>query len=397
MHSSSSMFFASALSTEREVERALPSLVGQIREQIKGRSIEAAFVFVSPHFARSAAAISSGLRRALKPQLLLGCTGEWIIGRDQEIEQQPAITLVAAHLPGVMLTPFALFKNWPRLAGQPGALRATIGAPTEPKLLIMLGDPFSSPMNSILDTFHAAYGDLPIVGGMASGSRQPNGNALLLNDQIYHSGAIGVALSGAFDVDVIVSQGCRPIGDTFTITQAHQNLIYALDGQPALLELQELFRDLPDEDRLLIQNSGLFMGRAIDPNQEILGRGDFLIRGVMGVDQESGVVAVGDHVEQGQIIQFHVRDADTAEEDLMMMLFPQSLYDPPRGALLFSCNGRGTRLYDQPNGDISTIQQALGGVSLAGFFCAGELGPIGGRNFVHGHTASLVLFRPQAG
>ena len=391
----SSMFFASALSTEGEVEQALPSLVAQIREQMKGRRIDAAFVFLSQHFFRSTAAISSGLRQALQPQVLLGCTGESIIGHDQEIEQKPAMALVAAYLPAVTLTPFALYEEWSRLAGQPDALRRTIGAPADPKLVIMLADPFSTQMDKVFDTFQAAYGELPIVGGMASGSRQPNGNSLLLNEQIYHSGAVALALSGTFDVDVIVSQGCRPIGDTFTITQAHRNLIQTLDGEPALLQLQGLFSELPDEDRMLIQQTGLFVGRAIQPNREILGRGDFLIRGVMGVDQRSGAIAVGDYIQDDQIIQFHVRDAETAEEDLHMMLFPQTLYAPASGALLFSCNGRGTRLYGHPNGDVSIIQQALGGVSLAGFFCAGELGPIGGRNFVHGHTASLVLFRPQ--
>ncbi|MDX1524307.1 MAG: FIST C-terminal domain-containing protein, partial [Anaerolineae bacterium] len=151
--------------------------------------------------------------------------------------------------------------------------------------------------------------------------------------------------------------------------------------------------ELSEADQGLLQN-GLFIGRAINDNQAELGRGDFLIRGISGIDRENGALIVSDYLQSGETVQFHLRDANTAEEDLEMMLTPQLLYDPPAGAMLFSCNGRGTRLYPHPDGDISTIRKVVGDVDLAGFFCAGEIGPIGGRNFLHGHTASLALFRP---
>ena len=136
------------------------------------------------------------------------------------------------------------------------------------------------------------------------------------------------------------------------------------------------------------------MGRSVKPGQEVLGRGDFLIRGVIGLDQDSGAIAIGDSIIDGEIIQFHLRDAYAAQEDLEMMLIPQAFRMPPSGVLLFSCNGRGTHLYDHPNGDISVIQANLEGAHLAGFFCAGEIGPISGSNFLHGHTASMAIFRP---
>jgi len=230
---------------------------------------------------------------------------------------------------------------------------------------------------------------------MASGALRPLGNTLFVNDRLTQQGAVGVALSGALEVNVVVSQGCRPIWRPFRITAAHRNVILGLEGRPPLAWLQELIPELPEEDRLLLQN-GLFVGRAIKPQTETLGRGDFLIRGVMGVDQDSGAIAIGDSVIEGETIQFHLRDALTAQEDLEMMLIPQMFRDPPSGGLLFSCNGRGTRLYDHPDGDISVIQRSLENIHLAGFFCAGEIGPIGGANFLHGHTASLVLFRPPA-
>ena len=143
--------------------------------------------------------------------------------------------------------------------------------------------------------------------------------------------------------------------------------------------------------------NGLFIGRAINADCETLGRGDFLVRGIVGAEPENGAIVVGDHIETGEKVQLHVRDAETAAEDLELLLTPQTLYDPPSGALLFTCNGRGAGLYGHPDGDISILQGALGGVEAAGFFCAGEIGPIGGNNFLHGHTASIVLIRPGSG
>jgi len=234
-----------------------------------------------------------------------------------------------------------------------------------------------------------------MVGGMASGGSTPGGNTLLLNDRAFNAGAVGVALSGDLQIDVIVSQGCRPFGPTFTVTQVEGNVISGLNDQPPLAQIHQLIEQLAEKDRELLRN-GLFVGRSIGAAQGSLGRGDFLIRTFMGADRENGSIVVGDYLRTGETIQFHLRDQNTAKEDLEMMLMPQTFDLPPSGGLLFSCNGRGTRLYDHPDGDISTIQSVLGGVSIAGFFCAGEIGPIGGKNFLHGHTASMALFRPCA-
>jgi small ligand-binding sensory domain FIST len=204
-----------------------------------------------------------------------------------------------------------------------------------------------------------------------------------------------VSFAGDIAVDVIVSQGCRPIGPIFEVTDATHNVIDALGGQSPMTRIQALVDDLDEEDRELLQN-GLFIGRAIDSKKEALGRGDFLVRGVMGVDSNTGAIAIGDTVAIGERVQFHLRDARTAREDLEMMLSPHTFFGAPDGALLFSCNGRGTRLYDEPDGDISAITSCFRGIDVAGFFCAGEIGPIGGRNFLHGHTASLALIRTPA-
>jgi small ligand-binding sensory domain FIST len=257
----------------------------------------------------------------------------------------------------------------------------------------MIGDPFSSPVDDVLQAFNTAYHGIPIVGGMASGALRQFGNALLLNDQVTNLGLVGVSLAGPVDIDLIVSQGCRPIWRPFRVTAAQKNMVFSLDGKPPLTWIQELIPELSEEDRALMQ-SGLFVGRAVRGTLETLGRGDFLIRGVIGVDRQSGAIAIADSVVEGEVIQFHLRDAMTAQEDLEMMLIPQMFCDPPSGALLFSCNGRGIKLYDYPDGDITIVQKNLQGVPLAGFFCAGEIGPIGAENYLHGHTASMVIFRP---
>jgi small ligand-binding sensory domain FIST len=389
------MRFASALTTESEIEVATRILTEQLLSQMDGLVIDLVVIFLSPHYRGAAQELAEQLRAQLRPTLLLGCTAEGVIGRRQEIERASAIATIAAHLPGIELTPFTLQSmHWEELAANPTTFRHAVGAADTAKLFVLLADPFTTPMDLILTAFNEFYVNLPIIGGMASGASRAGGNALLLNDQLLNHGAVGATFAGDFDVDIIVSQGCRPIGQALTITSAQQNMIYSLEGEPPLIYLQKLMGQLPREDRELLQY-GLFLGRAIAPDQETLGRGDFLIRTVMGIDQKNGAMVVGDYVNTGEKIQFHLRDASTAEEDLEMMLMPQLFYDTPSGGLLFSCNGRGTRLYDHPNGDISTIQKIIGDINLAGFFCAGEIGPIGGKNFLHGHTASLALFRPR--
>jgi small ligand-binding sensory domain FIST len=185
------------------------------------------------------------------------------------------------------------------------------------------------------------------------------------------------------------------VGPVFEVTDATHNIIGSLEGESPLERIGDLLESLDESDRELLRN-GLFIGRAIDPRKETLGRGDFLIRGVLGADSKSGAIAIGDVVAAGERVQFHLRDANTAREDLEMMLSPHAFFGEPSGAFLFSCNGRGTHLYSEPDGDISAINSFFRGIDVAGFFCAGEIGPIGGRNFLHGHTASLALIRPAA-
>ncbi len=391
---SDAMQFFSANTTEHDVDRAATALVDQIRAQTDARDFDFAMAFFSANFTAVAPSGADRLHTALNPHVLIGCTCEGVIGKDQEIENQPAVTLVAARMPGVHLVPFSLdADDWDTLEDAE-RFRALVATPDDTRLVVMVADPFTTPMDAVLGAFNAHYTGIPIIGGMASGAQRPGGNALMLNDRAFASGAVGVALAGDFEVDIIVSQGCRPFGRTLTVTEADENVIKSLEGEPPLKHIQNLVAQLSEDDQALLKN-GLFVGRAIETGRA-LGRGDFLIRSLLGVDRQSGAIGVGDSIHAGETIQFHLRDQRTAEEDLELLLTPQALDAPASGALLFSCNGRGTRLYDHPNGDISTIQNVLGGVNLAGFFAAGEIGPVGGKNFLHGHTASMALFRPRS-
>jgi small ligand-binding sensory domain FIST len=332
---------------------------------------------------------------AICAKVMIGCCGEGVIGPQHEIEGEPAVAVVAAQLPGVKINAFHIpGHDLMDLASAPQRLGDYVEIARDTRGFVMIADPFTSPMDRVLNSFNQMCAGVPIIGGLASAANQPGDNRLFLNDTVHKDGLVGVGLGGPVQVDVIVSQGCRPIGPVFEVTNASNNIIDSLGGAPPMERIGAVLEALDESDRELLRN-GLFIGRAIDSAKEPLGRGDFLIRGVLGADSRTGAIAIGDVIENGERVQFHLRDAQTAREDLEMMLTPHALFGAPSGGFLFSCNGRGTNLYHEPDGDISAINSFFRGIDLAGFFCAGEIGPIGGKNFLHGHTASLALIRPS--
>jgi small ligand-binding sensory domain FIST len=228
---------------------------------------------------------------------------------------------------------------------------------------------------------------------MASGGAGPGDGPLVLDGAVVAGGAAGVLLRGPVGIRSIVSQGCRPVGRPMVITKGRENVIAELGGRTPLAQLQELWQSLAPAEQALMQR-GVHVGRVINEYQGEFQRGDFLVRNVLGLDRDSGALAITEHVRVGQTVQFHVRDAETADEDLHALLqLDLSAHErPPAGALVFSCNGRGTRLFKQPHHDARAVRSEAGAVPLAGFFAAGELGPVGGQNFIHGFTASVVLF-----
>jgi small ligand-binding sensory domain FIST len=179
------------------------------------------------------------------------------------------------------------------------------------------------------------------------------------------------------------------------VTKAHDNVIEQLGGKPSLAAVRDMLAEITEHDRRLLRDNGLMIGRAISEYKERFSRGDFLVRSLVGVDEKTGAIAVGDLVRVGQTVQFHVHDAASAQEDLEMMLQPVREAAAPPAALLISCNGRGTRLFSEANHDVGVASRSMPATAIAGFFAAGELGPVGGKNFIHGHTASFALLRPE--
>ena len=387
--------FASALSDAADAEQAVAHVVDQLTRQLAG-PVDLLVIFATARYRDKFRLLHDHLASALAPQVDLGVTAAGVIGVQQELENSPGLSVLAAQMPGAVLRPISYEQiDWPEVIEDPAALPdQTQTEDIDVRAMLLLADPYSTPVARILPTFNRAWPGVPVVGGMASGADGPGGNRLLIDGQVFRDGAVGVAIGGDVRVDATVSQGCRPIGIPFVITRAKRHVVQELGGRKALGVIQEMVEELNEEDRELLR-SGLLVGRVIDEYKERFGRGDFLIRGVVGVDEDEGYIAIGDtQVRVGQTIQFHVRDQRTAEEDFSLLLSAQNLYGPASGALLFSCNGRGTQLFDQPHADATMIHEALGDVPLAGIFAAGEIGPVGDQNFLHGQTASLLLFRP---
>jgi small ligand-binding sensory domain FIST len=388
------MPFAAALSTAEQTERAVDEVCGHVQGQFAGQP-DLAVVFLSPHHQDSADAIAAHLQKRLAARCLLGCTGEAIVGNEREVEVGPALSLwVGGWSQTVELEPFRLMlEQTPdgySLLGWPDSL---MQADPARSAVLLLADPFTFPIDAFLGHMNEHHPQLRVMGGMASGARKAEQTRLILNDRAFGDGAVGLLLQGPIKVRSIVSQGCRPIGRHMVITKAHDNFIDELGGEPPLARLKELWDQLSPHDQDLFQR-GLHVGRVINEYQGEFQRGDFLVRNVMGLDRDSGALAITERVRVGQTVQFHVRDALTADEDLRALLqMDVSAHErPPAGALMFTCNGRGTRLFEEPHHDARAVRAEAGGIPLAGFFAQGELGPVGGQNFIHGFTASVVLF-----
>jgi small ligand-binding sensory domain FIST len=253
-----------------------------------------------------------------------------------------------------------------------------------------LSDPFRLSIHDLIDELNQAYPGAPVVGGIASAARQPGQNRLIVNGELHEEGMVGVAMTGRVHARTVVSQGCRPIGKPFVITQADRNIIGELGGRPALAQLQDVLTNLSSEDERLARQS-LLMGCVIDEYKDRFTRGDFLIHNIIGADRKSGAIGIAGLPRVGATVQFHVRDAASADEDLRSLL-ADAAGDDIRGAALFGCNGRGTHMWPTAGHDVGLLHEQLGEVPVAGFFCGGEFGPVGGRNFVHGFTASILLF-----
>jgi small ligand-binding sensory domain FIST len=353
-----------------------------------------AVVFASGHHLGMAKWLLSEVHDRVEPRALIGCGAGGTLAAGRELEETPSVVVWAASLPGAELETMHLSAERDaegfRLLGLPQSL-ASEGDPASGGAVIALCDPFSFPAEELLAALERSRPQMPVLGGLASASFA--GGAVLLRDgEVHTDGAVALRLDGV-EVLPCVSQGAGPVGPEMTITRAEANVIGELAGKPAMERLGEVIAALPEHERELAA-SGVLIGLVIDENRPEYERGDFLVRPIIGADRESGAIAIGEQVRVGQTVRLQVRDAASADEDLREALRAQAQAlgsDGAAGALLFTCNGRGSHMFDLPDHDASALEDALGAPS-AGFFCAGEIGPVGGRNFLHGFTATMAVF-----
>ena len=377
-------------STSPDIEASLDGLIKRLLAELGEGGVDLLVVFFTPHHAGDVPLLRKRLLDRLKPRVLLGCPAAGIIGEDVEIEEQAGVALWAGRFPGATLTPFQLKvdeqEGEATLTDWPAEVPAGSG-------FLVLADPYTTPGDALLEGFAQRFPGAPVIGGMASGTQGPGQAQFLTNDGIHEEGVVGVAIGGSIRIDPLVSQGCRPVGRHFIVTKAEQNVILQLGGKPTLDQLRAVFADVNQRDRHLMQTA-LHVGRVVDERKSTFGRGDLIVRNVLGFDMENKALAINDMMRAGQTIQFMVRDKDAATEDLDSLLADEAKRGPALGALLFSCNGRGTNMFGKPHHDIRSVHKGLGDLATAGFFCNGEIGPVGGQPFLHGFTASVAVFRP---
>ncbi len=375
------MPFAAALSEHPVAADAVGEVLGRIVE-IGGVEPDLVLVFASSAHVQFLGEISSAIRTVLRPGRLVGSAASAVLACGRESEDVAALAVWAAWT-----SPVRALRLTTRADGDAVSIEGVPADLPEGATLLVIADPFSFPAEGLVDQLAAIRPDVNVVGGLSSAAGVPGANALVLDDTVYRDGAIGAIIPREQLVGPVVSQGCRPVGEPMVVTGADRHFLLELAGRPALERLTELIADLPPDDRLLLAR-GVHLGVVIDESRHRFDQGDFLVRSIIGADKDHGVLAVGDSVPVGTTVQFQVRDADSADADLHHVL--RGVHGD--GALVFTCNGRGIDLFGVHDHDAAAVANQLGTDAIAGMFCSGELGPVGGRSFVHGFTASILIF-----
>ncbi len=398
------MKWYSTLHTSTSLEKSLREAARDVKARLGTDQADLGLLFISSAYRSSAIDLWPVLKEELRIKHLLGCTGGGVIGGGKEIEEQPGVSLTAAVLPDVNITPFSVLQeNLPDADGSPKAWRDLVKtSPEQNPSFLILSDPFSLDADALVGGLDFAFPNSIKVGGLASGGQNVNQNLLMCDSKITTRGAVGMALSGDIFVEAVVAQGCRPIGEPVTVTACDSNLLITVNNMPPLAYIQELYQKLEPRDKELLQTS-LFLGVVMDPFKKDPKQGDFLVRNIIGLDQGKGILAIGAQLRPGQTVQFHLRDADTSREDLNLMLSKSESAksksmangNPSQsGAVLFSCLGRGRRLYGEPDHDSALFKSVIGDIPVGGFFCNGEIGPVAGKTYLHGYTSSIAVFSP---
>jgi small ligand-binding sensory domain FIST len=351
--------------------------------------VDLAVVFAAGAHLVAPEATLEGVHAAIAPEALIGCGAGGVLGAGRELESGTAVAVWAASLGAG--TARAFHAHVVDGDQQKGVLHGMPECGPEGALMLLC-DPYSFPADEVLASLAGVLPGMPILGGLASARTIDGSGALFLGGEVCEHGAVGVSLDGV-DMLPCVSQGATPLGRELTITAAEGNVIHELAGRPALETIETVVGELSLSDRALIA-AGLLLGIVIDGGKPEYEQGDFLVRGVLGADQATGAVAIGASVQPGQVVRLHARDARSADEDLRraLRLRAQAIGGEPAGALVFSCNGRGQQMFGACDHDATVVAEELSGAPAAGFFAAGEIGPVGARNFLHGFTATVAVF-----
>ncbi|MEM9033941.1 MAG: FIST N-terminal domain-containing protein [Actinomycetota bacterium] len=379
------MSWAVGVSTHPSARDATGEVIGQLLERV-GDDVDVATVFVSGH-RTDLDEILAALRATLSPRVLVGTSAGTIVGGARELTSMPALSVLAGRADGVtgLRLRTSKVERGTRLDGLDPAVLAAAHS------VVLLADRHTFPAAAVLAHLQARHPHLTVVGGVASGVPEPGAARLILDGSVTASGAVALAFSGPTRVEPVVSHGCRPIGDPLTVTASDGPMVLELGGRPAAERLAEVLRALEPEERS-VAATGLLAGIVVDEQQESFGPGDFLIRAIRAVDREGGGVAIGDRAPLGSTFQFQLRDADRASIDLGTAL----LGHRAQAALLFTCEGRGERLFGHPDHDAAAVSEALGTGAISGMACAAEIGPVGGLPRLHGFTASVGLLVDRA-
>jgi small ligand-binding sensory domain FIST len=376
-------------------EAGLQKWAENLRRQLSAPQVSLGLVFMSPRFFPRAKQILEILQVHARIPVLAGCSSPNLIVGQNEVEQNAGITLGLYGLPGAELKAFYFKQEQVEEANGPGYWHLETGVePAQTNGWLVFIDPFHLDSEAWLRTWNEAYGPLPVLGGLASGDFSEQSTQIYLNGDVFEEGGVAISCGGSVKLVGVTSQGCTPIGETWTLTRVEQNIIHQIGNRPAYKVLEETFNQLTPEEQKKARGN-LFIGLVMNEYLEDFRRGDFLIRNLLAADPRSGSISVGALPRLGQTIQFQRRSAAAATEDMEALLTRAQeelagtiIY----GGCLCSCNGRGRNLFGRPNHDAELVQQRLGPLGLAGFFCNGEIGPVGQKNFLHGYTASLALF-----
>jgi len=382
------MTFAAALSQHPNAAEATGEVVGDVLERL-GAAPDLAVLFCSPHHVDAVEDIAAAVRQLVRPGVLVGTTAVAVVAGAREVEDDAAVALWAARLPAPP-RPVHLEATRTGAGVALSGLSATTFEPGD--ALLLLADPFTLPVEAIVEALSGLDPPVPVVGGLASAAAQPGGNRLVLDGEVVTSGGVGVVLPAEVATTLVVSQGCRPIGEPMIVTRAEGNLLVELAGRPALDRLEELIEAADPEERQQLA-AGLHVGIAVDEHRMTFGPGDFVVRNLVGADRRARALAVGDRVNVGTTVQFQVRDAVAADDDLREMLAGVT----GDAALVFTCNGRGRHLFGEDDHDARVVARSVPAGAVAGMFCAGEIGPLGERSFLHGFTAGIVVFHEPSG